>query len=239
MFCCNLCNKVPRSKIGCGMLLAARSIFYFPPLHAFVCKRPCTSHKLNTILSVTMSSRTHRVSWEPWQSTLELPDTEPGAPGLNDFKFACYRCATILVKGDQIARFGDPGSSGTTNCVWTKSTGLLDTVVPNEKENYNDVKETYVQGISCRNCKLKIGSFYKSYKRPEDGIVGPCCKLTHWRKNKRSERFQHMVVVGDQKTVIKNLAEAGKWVPEDVSEDVSLEDAEREIAALEKELRGL
>eukprot|EP01051_Picozoa_sp_SAG22_P031602 SAG22_NODE_12883_length_426_cov_0.785933_2_plen_95_part_01 len=46
------------------------------------------------------------VEWESWQRELHLPDLNPGSPGLGSLKFACFRCGTTIVTGDQIYRVG-------------------------------------------------------------------------------------------------------------------------------------
>jgi len=142
--------------------------------------------------------RGHGPTWAEWQLKLKLPDLEPGTD-FGDITFACSACAAELFGASQIQRFGDPGSSGTTNCVWT--IGVPDTLVSGPKV-WNDRKQVSVRDTYCKRCLgdrpvpqtftpgvFSIGSTYDEDLVSGIGVEGPCCKMSHKRlRNQRRPR---------------------------------------------------
>jgi hypothetical protein len=111
---------------------------------------------------------------------LTLPDVEVGAD-FGSLQFKCSNCGTLLIRAEEIQRFGDPHPDSTTNAVWTL--GVPDTVVQSSKKEWNDVKECFVQNTYCRKClggrkpddpnTFSIGSTYsKEFANAELNVQG-------------------------------------------------------------------
>eukprot|EP00040_Diaphanoeca_grandis_P000489 m.15549 g.15549 ORF g.15549 m.15549 type:complete len:199 (-) comp10637_c0_seq1:120-716(-) len=181
-----------------------------------------------------------RQNWESWQTQLVLPEANPGTTVLKVTAFGCFRCGTEIVAPHQIKRFGDPGSSGKTNAVWTNCE-LVSTTQPNEQPVWNDSKQVLVNGISCKECNNKVGSFYaKGYSDKNNGVSGPCCKLTHFRVAKNGKQIRHMVAIGSQKaveTALNNHSRQGtvSTSEEDEASDAELQELEQKLREMEME----
>jgi len=149
--------------------------------------------------------------WERWQKELWLKaDVGPGAP-FEDLKFGCFRCGAVLFTGEHILRLGDPGSSGTTDCVWTNC--LPPGVEENEPLSFNRKKNADVQSVKCKQCArgpnpprggfASVGSFYPNLEDYNLQIDGAACKMTHVRTNKSSQEQRSMVVLGDRDNAMR------------------------------------
>ena len=54
---------------------------------------------------------------------------------------------------------------------------------------WNPSKECFVQGVCCKQCGGSVGTFYdEKFSNPENGVKGPCYKLTHVRTTKAGKR---------------------------------------------------
>jgi hypothetical protein len=196
--------------------------------------------------------------WEPWQRELHLPDRERGSAGLTSLEFACFRCGTTIVTGDQIFRLGDPdsdknkpaGTKGLLNSFFTNC--LPDTLIIAGKPFWNDSKNCNVNEVFCKVCLERgsadperpgnnIGSQYDNSKLPDDcepdtlGLdsLEQYCKLGHYRTHKNDgKRLQQLVAVGTEAGVKAALA-AVSQVPVRSSVEAQQRD---EIAQLKAQL---
>eukprot|EP01043_Picozoa_sp_COSAG02_P052232 COSAG02_NODE_5595_length_4200_cov_8.320540_1_plen_306_part_10 len=176
------------------------------------------------------------VKWEPWQRELHLPDREPGSAGLISLEFACFRCATTIVTGDQIFRLGDPdsdkntgpGTKGLLNCLFTNC--LPDTLIVAGKPFWNDSKGCFIKEVFCKECISRgisqpgrsgnnVGTIYDTLELPnecEPDTLGldkleKYCKLGHYRTHKKDgNRLQQLVAVGEHVDVVAALAKTGE-----------------------------
>jgi hypothetical protein len=164
------------------------------------------------------------VNWERWQRELHLPDLDSGSVGLQSLKFACFRCGTMIVTGEQIFRLGDPdseknmpaGTKGLLNSFFTNC--LPETVQVAGKPFWNDSKGCHVNEVFCKTCLERgiadpgrpgnnIGSHYDNSKLPDDcehdtlglDTLEQYCKLGHYRLHKKDgNRLQQLVAIGSQ-----------------------------------------
>ena len=172
------------------------------------------------------------MKWERWQQELHLPDRERGSAGLTSLEFACFRCGTTIVTGDQIFRLGDPdseknkptGTKGLLNSFFTNC--LPDMLKVAGKPFWNDSKGCNVNEVFCKVCLERgsadpgrpgnnIGSQYDNSTLPDNcepdtlGLdsLEQYCKLGHYRTHKNDgKRLQQLVAVGSQAEVESALA---------------------------------